>query len=205
MAQKPNKPEAGAQAEEELNILALYVLYDKKSGIIIHRHQETSIDKKKKLPKYSVSEFIERFNDQSSVTEMLTNQDIANAGLIRIDNPDDQPQNALVDVKKKTLIDKPSFRLTASKQEIEGDGKDRTTIKVEVVDQKGRAAKTFNGQAKVITSRGKLSTKGGLIGIKNGKGKIDLVSVNETVASVRILVRALDGRASPGRVTVEFL
>ena len=95
--------------------------------------------------------------------------------------------------------------LSAGKSELTGDGKDNVEIDVSVVGPDGKTKKSYNGTIKLSPTRGKLSTKGGLVKIKNGKGKAVFTSVNETVGRVSVTALSPAGECQKANLDFEFV
>ncbi len=113
--------------------------------------------------------------------------------------------NLRIDPVSKKLTVKPQLKLSAKKTELIGDGKDSAEIEVAVISPEGKAESTYNGKVKFSTTRGKLSAKGGLVQIKNGKGKVVLTSVNETVDRVSVTAHCVAGDCQKTTLEFEFM
>ena len=57
----------------------------------------------------------------------------------------------------------------------------------------------------VTTDRGKLSERGGVMSLVQGRASFTLTSVNETVHKVRVRAESLDGNLERGELVLEFL
>lgn len=110
-----------------------------------------------------------------------------------------------VHAKRQELVARDRLELTLSRPEIRGDGEDSVDIEIHVVQPSGKPNDNFNGRIKVWTQRGRLSEPGGLVQAKDGRAKISLRSVPETIDRVRISASDIDGELDTGRTTVAFL
>ena len=185
-----------------------HIVYDRKTGRIVHKHRSFDIDKRayKECRPQEVKNLTS--TDLFTLSKVTDNDPKNLAVLITRELPEILPKGIsgfIVDTKSKKIIEKPKIMLSAEKKELEGDGKDSSIIALKVIDNKGKLLKGFNSTIKVATSRGKLSTKGGVVEIKKGVGKITLTSVNETVDRVKISAQCLKGRCQRAGLDFEFI
>jgi hypothetical protein len=110
-----------------------------------------------------------------------------------------------VDVKGPKLIAKPHIELKAERPQLQGDGKDSVQIQITIQDADGNAMDHFNGELRVTTTRGRLSTLGGRIKAERGRASIKLTSAAETVDKVFVCVRDLAGHCAQGTAYLEFV
>ncbi len=189
------------------NIIS-HVVYDKKTGKVLHTHRSFDVEKGeyRKCTKKEILQFVS--SDDSTLIRVTDNDPKNLAVVITEDTPEGAMPGIgglMVDKKTKAVVQKPKLRLKPKKMELLGNGEDETEIDISVVDRAGKIERSFSGNVKVSTSRGKLSTKGGFVDIKNGKGKISLTSVNETVARVKVAVHGLDETCVRDEIIIEFL
>ena len=186
----------------------VYLVFDKSTGQILHSH--TSVDAESGAFETCDLDEVKSFvvDDEISMSQ-VTDHDPANLDVIACTDEEDmemlQRRSFQVDPKTKKLALKPQLRLVAKKTELNGDGKDSTSIQIDVLNASNNLMKSYNGSVKVTTSRGKLSVPGGVVDVKGGRGEITLTSVNETVARVRLSARALDDMATQADLDLEFL
>lgn len=195
-------------AKKKASLIITYVVYDKKTGRIVHKHRSFDIEKEAYCECDS-----EEVKNLASMDDFamskVTNHDPKNLDVIMIR---ELPENfslgisgIYVDIKSRKVIEKPKIQLSSKKKELAGDGRDKSVIEIKVVNNKGKVVKSYNGTVKVSTSRGKLSTKGGLVEIKKGTGKTTLTSVNETIDRVKVTAKCLDGKCLKAGLDLEFV
>lgn len=183
-------------------------MYDKTTGRVVHTHRSFDAEQ----GTYSEC-------DPQAVKTLTVGDDFAMSKVTdnRAENLDvimttDLPENfspgmsgLLVDLDSKTIVKKPKLTLKAEKMELDGDGQDSTVIEIKVLGDSGAIVDSYNDTVKVSTSRGKLSTKGGLVEMKNGLGSITLTSVNETVDRVKLTAQCLEGKCSKAGLDLAFV
>jgi hypothetical protein len=181
-----------------------HVVYDKTTGRILGtvRHfdvvsgKETSYDEDKVLGLFS--------GDQA-VLSKVTNGDVSNLAVMTTSLPNTTNINSLrFSDKRQALVPRQRLRLRTDREVIEGDGEDSVTLYIDVVDEDGRVQRDFEGKVHVTTTRGKLDAKGGRVAIENGRGKVVLTSVRETVDRVRVQAKTPDGSAVSDEMTLSF-
>lgn len=184
----------------------VHIVYDKVTGAVIHRHTVYNVENdayEESRPEEVLALALE---DEEFVLERVSDREPANLAVLTMkDAPLQSTMNFRVDTRSKKLVPRPSLRLTADKRELTGDGKDATTIKVEVVDESGAVIKSHRGPVKVTTTRGKLSAPGGVIRLRQGRGEIQLTSVSETVDQVTVTAHDQRRLSQRGTVELEFL
>ncbi len=195
-------------AKKEESPIITYVVYDNKTGRIVHIHR--SFDVKKEI--YCECDLKEVMNLTSMddfVMSKVTNNDPKHLDVIMTrELPESFSPGIsgfLVDIKTKKVIEKPKIQLSSEKTELTGDGKDKSELEIKVVDTDGQVVDSYNGTIKVSTNRGKLSTKRGLVKMKKGMGKTTLTSVNETVDRVKVTAQCLDGKCRKSGLELEFV
>ncbi|MGB6986734.1 MAG: hypothetical protein WBD74_12240 [Candidatus Aquilonibacter sp.] len=148
-----------------------------------------------------------RFSNDAEVVSKLSDRDPKNLEFIEIDLAGVRPGSAalMVDPAKRRLVERPALALSADKLQITGDGNDSADIEISVVDANGKRLNGASGAAKVTTSRGKLSTRGGIVNLVKGHATVTLTSANETVNRVRVWVSSPDHSFSAARLDLEFV
>jgi hypothetical protein len=184
-----------------------YAAFDKQTGHILHTHSRLSAETNEhvEVPEEDLRALL--LKDPSLVAS-LTDQDPANLDILRV-GPQDSipgPGTAMsVDVANRRIVPKPRLVLKADKREVVGDGFDSTIIEIRAVDEHGHRVHTVNDRIKVTTTRGKLSERGGLVALDEGRASIILTSVAETVDHVRVGATSLTGACAGGDLTLEFV
>jgi hypothetical protein len=185
-----------------------YLVYDKKTGRIVHRHRSFHIETEAYC-ECDPQEVKNLTSMDNFAMSKITDHDPKNLDVIMIRNLPEgfSPgiSGFIVDTRSKKVLEKPKIKLSSENIKLEGDGKDSTVIEIKVVDEKGQAMKGYHGTVKVSTSRGKLSAKEGLVKIENGIGHITLISANETVDRVKITAQCPDGKCLKGGLDFEFV
>jgi hypothetical protein len=185
------------------------LVYDNVTGKIVLRRMCFDSDKKEyyRCDPQKLKEEIAR---NKVVMRKVTDQNPNNLQVVVTtelpENPSTETGNCYrVDPQTKRLVRKSKISLTADKTELEGDGQDITVIHLRVLIDNNAVDTTYNGTIKVATSRGKLSTKGGLVEVKKGVGQLTLTSVNETVDRVHLVATCQEGRCVRGSLDLQFL
>ena len=184
-----------------------YVAFDRRTGRILHRHSRYSVEANEHV-EADENELRAMLLRDSSLLASLTDRDPANLDILKVRPHDAGPapgKAMMVDVAHRKLVQKPDLLLTADKREIVGDGHDRATIEIQVVDMHGKRRHTVEDRIKITTSRGKLSSRGGIVDLVEGRATITLTSVNETVDRVRVGAVSLTGACASGYLTLEFV
>ncbi len=184
-----------------------YVAFDKRTGHILHTHSRFSVEANQhvEVPEDDLRGML--LKDPSLLTD-LTDQDSANLDILKVGPHDAVPgpgSAMMVDVAHRKIVQKPTLVLTADKREIAGDGWDSATIEIRAVNSEGKLLHTVEDRIKITTSRGKLSSRGGIVDLVEGQATITLTSVNETVDHVRVGAVSLTGACGSGYLTLEFV
>lgn len=183
-----------------------YVIYDKKSGRIVHTHIVSTLDGQSSKKPETLKNLLGTVAEEDDLRAQLTNHDLAQATLLTTEVSDARVLvGKMVDPDKEKIVDRPRLVVEPAKEAIEGDGEARVKIAIKAVNVAGKPVKGFSGDVKVSTSRGRLSEKGGVVSLRNGTGEIELTSVAETVDKVLVTARSADGKASAGGARLEFL
>jgi len=178
-----------------------YVVFDKTTGQIVRTHSHFSVEKNAYV-EVPPAELKKALALDSSVG------DPANLDIIKIEGKDPLAVRlgvAKVDLKTRVLVEKPSLSVTADKTEIAGDGKESATITIQAVGADGKPVRSLDDKLKVLTTRGKLSARGGLVDLVQGKATVTLTSANETVSRVVVRASSIAGASSAGEVRLEFV
>lgn len=182
-----------------------YVAYDKKTGRIVHTHRVEMLESYDQRED-DAAKFADEVREDAFSVGLLTDADPKNLEVLSLDNdPPERRFGLRVDVRQSKLVEKPTLKLVASKSELDGDGRDQTEIEITAHRPDGSVAADIKGPIKVSTSRGKLSTRGGLVELKEGYGKITLTSVNETVRRVQVTAACRAGVCQQGTINLEFV
>jgi hypothetical protein len=184
------------------SIPIVYVAFDKRTGRILHRHIRFDVQRDAYVD-MPADDILKLLSHDTAVIEALTDHDIANLDVIRA--PADVGGEVRVDLAKRTVEPIPRLVLKAEKTEIEGDGKDSSRIDIEVRGADDKRVAGAGGTVKVTTTRGRLSTRAGLVEIADGKATITLTSVPETVSMVQVSASSADGAYAGGDIQVEFI
>lgn len=183
-----------------------YALYDKVTGEVVQSYSRVSVETDKSV-EVPIDELKADLSRDRWLISRLTDANPENLGIIRIE-PSEAKRSAgllAVDVRKETLVVKPTLVLTSDKDELAGDGEDRAVIEVHVQDAQGMPMRDFNDEIRITTERGKLSERGGLVAMKAGYAKIELTSVRETVRRVRVRATSVSGKAGSDEIVLEFV
>lgn len=193
--------------KEESSIIT-YVVYDKKIGRIVHTHRRFDVEKEAYC-ECDPQEVKNLTSKDYFVMSKVTDHDPVNLDVLTTTEIPESFSPGIsgffVDTQSKKIIEKPKTKLSSEKTELIGDGKDKSVIEIKVVNNKGQVVESYSGTIKVSTSRGKLSTKGGLVTMKKGVGSITLISANETVDRVKISAQCLEGKCTKGGLDLEFV
>lgn len=186
---------------------AIYIAYDKKTGVILHTHQGFHAETKKAM-RCNLDEIKALAISDPRLVKRLSKQTAEDLDVLELLSvPADQlplSRYFLVDPVSKSLKRKPRLRLIPEKTKLQGNGTDSLRIQINVISEKDKPIK-YEGKVKVKTNRGKLSHEAGIVEIVGGKGTISLTSVNETIAQVNVSVAALDGSCTTDAVDLEFV
>ena len=183
-----------------------YVAYDSTTGRILRTHARLDAVTRAGI-EIPDDELARDFSSDPLILARLTRQDVANLAILRVEAPVGLRRNAAmaVDLKTRRLVQLPTLRLSADRTELAGDGTDTVTINVQAVDEYGEPVHDIEGNVRVATERGRLSERGGIVGLVRGHGQIRLTSVNETVRRVMVRVEAIDPGAAGGTLQLEFV
>jgi hypothetical protein len=188
------------------NEMIQYVGYDKTTGRIVHTHSRFSVAENRHV-EIPMEELKARFSKDKWVVSRLSSQDPNNLDFIQIGSAEVQAATVpmMVDHAQRKLVPQPSLKVHSHKHVIAGDGKDSAEIEISVVDRHGKVIESSAGEIKVITGRGRLSARGGLVRLEQGRARLSLTSANETVDKVRVTAKSVSGAFVSGHLDFEFV
>ena len=112
---------------------------------------------------------------------------------------------AMVDTATRRLVARPRLVLSTTANQLAGDGQDSADIAIALVNEHGAHVEGAAGAVKVTTERGKLSARGGLVNLVDGRASIILTSTNETVSHVRVTAAPVDRVYASAFLDLEFV
>jgi hypothetical protein len=181
-----------------------HVIYDSASGRVIGRFRSRDIVRNEYRER-EPSEVLSLFSADERVISRLPEGDAGNLAVLATSlSRATDVQTMRVSVKRQTLVSKPKLRMRTEREVLEGDGQDSVSIDLDVVDEQGRVIRDYEGTIHFVTSRGKLSAKGGDVAIERGQGNVTLTSVRETVDKVTVSARTDDGSLISDELTFSF-
>lgn len=176
-----------------------YVLFDRTTGRILGTHAVYDAE----VRDYRVPTPQEA---QAAFHRLLEGRTSDQVDMMEAEFPTlSSPGRYYVDVAQRQLVSKPQIRVQSERTQLQGDGKDSVELKISLVNEAGEVVESFDGDLRVMTSRGRLSSPGGRIKVDQGRASITLTSVAETVAQVSITVQDPSGRCTDGHLDLEFL
>jgi hypothetical protein len=154
-----------------------------------------------------IDELKATFSADPAIAPKLTDGDPGNLDFIRADAVHGTASLTplMVDTANRRLVPRPRLVLSAERKEITGDGQDSLDINIQVIGEDGQAIGGAAGPVKVRTTRGKLSARGGVVTLAEGRGAVTLTSANETVSKVSVIAAALDQPFDSGFLDLEFV
>lgn len=192
------------QGSEEGHRVIRYVVYDK-TGRVLHTHSQSSITDQEhaEIPIEKVRAMLSNILE---IAGKLNKLDPDNLDIIKVEVDGAEPRlgSLMVDTKQRELIPRPSLTLSADKNELTGDGQDSAQIEIVLADADGQVIEGATGAVKVTTDRGKLSARGGLVELVNGRASISLTSANETVSKVQVRATHVDRVFVQAHLELEF-
>jgi len=193
-------------ASAETQRVIRYVVYSKTTGQIIHTHSQSSVEDEEyaEVPIEEVRAMLSTTLDFVRQLNNLAPDDI-DVLKVELDDPGSKLGAMMVDPRQLKLIPRPSLALSADKGELVGDGQDSTLIEIVLADADGRPMDGAAAALKITTNRGKLSARGGLVELVNGRASMTLTSANETVTGVRVRAEHVDRIFVPAHLDLEFV
>ena len=182
-----------------------HVAFDRATGRILHSHSRFSVehDTYVDVPE---DELRRLCASDATILEGLTDRNPANLEFLKIGTHHAHGRGPMmVDVARGVLVLQPRLSLSADKREIDGDGQDNAQIAIEVLGANGRLVGDFQGRIKLTTSRGRLSARGGMVDLVDGKAEVTLTSSAETVSRVQLRATAPDALCADGQLVIEFV
>jgi hypothetical protein len=182
-----------------------YAVYHKTTGRIIHAHSQSGVTGRE-LVEVPLEEVRAMLSTTLEIVGKINGLDPDDLDVIRVEPGGSGPGLGalLVDTGQRALVPRPNLTVSADKSELTGDGQDSVQIEIVLADADGRAVEGAAGAVKVTTSRGKLSARGGLVELVNGRASITLTSANETVSRVQVRATHIDGVFGPAQLDLEF-
>lgn len=180
-----------------------YIVYDKVTGIPVGRHRHFDAVANK-LVEADEAEIISLYAADEDALQKVTDRDGANLAVLKTSLPDMQGRFRMR-VNKNRLVEQPKLVMYSDKDDLEGDGKDQTTLTIMLQNAKGKVVAKAKDEVLVTTTRGKLSARGGRIALGNGRATLTLRSVAETVQVVTVRCELVNGGAEPAEVRLAFV
>jgi hypothetical protein len=180
-----------------------YIVYDKVTGVPIGRHQLFDAVANKYV-EADEAEIIALYAGDDAMMQRVTEADAANLAVLKASLPDAQGRMRMR-VSKNRLVEQPKLVMFSDKDELEGNGEDSATLTIMLQNDKGKAVAKAKDEVLVTTTRGKLSARGGLLNLQNGRATLTLRSVPETVQVVTVRCELVNGGAEPAEVRLAFV
>jgi hypothetical protein len=184
-----------------------YVVFDKRSGRILHMHSRFFVEADEYL-EVPLDELRAMLLRGKSVLADVTDRDLSNLDILKVGPQDEVPgpgKMVMVDVTHRRIVQKPILELSADKRELVGDGHDSATIEIRAANADGKPLPALEDRIKVTVTRGRLSARGGIVHLVEGRATITLTSVNETVDTVRVQAVSLTDHCASGQLILEFV
>ena len=180
-----------------------YIVYDKVTGIPVGRHRQFDLVENR-MVEADEADILALYGADESALRRVTDADAANLAVLKTSLPDTQT-NLKMRVSKNRLVEQPKLILYSDRDELEGDGEDSATLTIMLQNDKGKVVSKASNDVLVTTTRGKLSARGGLVTLKNGRATLTLKSVPETVQAVTVRCELVDGGAEPAEIRLAFM
>ena len=180
-----------------------YIVYDKVTGIPVGRHRQFDLAENR-MVEADEADILALYGADESTMQKVTDADVANLAVLKTSLPDAQT-NLRMRVSKNRLVEQPKLVIYSDRDELEGDGEDSATLTIMLQNDKGKVISKANNDVLVTTTRGKLSARGGLVTLKNGRITLTLKSVPETVQAVQVRCELVDGGAEPAETRLAFM
>jgi hypothetical protein len=182
-----------------------YAVFHKMTGRIIHTHSQSEVTGQERV-EIGVEEVSAMLSTTLEIVGKINDLDPDDLDVIRVEPDGSGPGLGalMVDTKQRELLPRPSLTLSADKSELTGDGQDSTQIEIVLADADGQVIEGATGAVKVTTDRGKLSARGGLVELVNGRASISLTSANETVSKVQVRATHVDRVFVQAHLELEF-
>jgi hypothetical protein len=183
-----------------------YAGYDIKTGRIVHTHARFSIQENRYV-EIPIDELKATFSADAGIVAKLSDGDPVSLDYIKLDpaRAAELSDPAMVDTAHRRLVARPRLVLSTTANQLAGDGQDSADIAIALVNEHGAPVKGAAGAVKVTTERGKLSARGGLVNLVDGRASITLTSTNETVSHVRVTAAPVDRVYASAFLDLEFV
>lgn len=182
-----------------------YVLYDKVTGTAIGRHRYFDLPANQYVEVEAEDDnTVALFADDKSTLDRVSENSAANLAVLKTELTLGASLRNLR-VTKNRLVEQPRLVMYSDKDELEGNGEDSATLTIMLENDKGKAIAKAKDEVLVTTTRGKLSARGGLLKLENGRATLTLRSVPETVQVVTVRCELVDGGAEPAEVRLAFV
>jgi hypothetical protein len=180
----------------------VYLLFRRSTGSVVGQYSRQTVDAAEAAPQER--DGILAMAAASGALQAI-GVDQADIDAVVLDDPTlARDADLRVDPDTRRLVPLPRLTLTADRRELTGDGEDAVPIGISIVDADGNPLRDRSDTIRVITTRGKLSTQGGFVELRDGVGEITLRSVPETVPVVRVTASSPTGGCVQGTLQLEF-
>jgi len=180
-----------------------YIVYDKVTGLPVGRHRHFDAVENK-LVEIDEVDIITLYADDETTLQKVTDHDGANLAVLKATLPDMQARLKMR-VTKNRLVEQPKLVMVSDRDELEGNGEDSATLTIMLQNDKGKVLTKADDMVLVTTTRGKLSTRAGLVTLEKGRATLSLRSVAETVQVVTVRCELQNGGAEPTEIRLEFV
>lgn len=182
-----------------------YVGYDTTTGRIVHTHSEFSVAENKYVT-IPLEDLKAQFSADPTVVSRVRDGNPDHLDFIKVESHQAaEPIGRLcVDPEHRTLVLRPHLALSSTSSELVGDGDDQAEIVIVLTRGHGRVHGA-TGDVRVTTTRGRLSARGGVVSLVDGRATIGLTAANETVRRVRVTAAAVDAVWASGHLELEFV
>lgn len=180
-----------------------YIIYDKVTGLPVGRHRHFDAVANK-LVEADEEEILALYAGDDDMLQRVTDRDAGNLAVLKASLPEAQGRMRMR-INKNKLVEQPTLVMYSDKDELEGDGEDSATLSIILQNDKGKAVAKAKDELLVTTTRGKLSARGGLLRLENGRATLTLTSVPETVQVVTVRCELVSGGAEPAEVRLAFM
>jgi hypothetical protein len=181
-----------------------HAVYDRTTGRVLATYRRLDVKTGKMVPD-TEDEVLDLVRGDESLVAETTDGDPGNLATLVVEAERAPAAAVRVAPERGRLVVPPRIRLMAERDELEGDGEDSLEISIDIVDASDKPVGDYRGPVHVSTSRGRLSARGGDLELDDGRGKLALTSVRETVDEVTVRATVPDGSLVPGELTVRFL
>lgn len=181
-----------------------YVVYDKETGRAVGRYRRYDMASDT-FSECDAGEVLGFFAESDSVLGAVTDGAPDNLDVLETNQPIASLRSLRVETQAKRLVEQSRLHLAADRDELEGDGADTAQLSLTVYDRHGQVDSSREGRVRVTTTRGKLSARGGVVDLKEGRASLTLTSVPETVQRVIVRAAMMDGSAQKAEIALAFV